>query len=448
MDEHLLALAQRLDQPTSRGLANAVSRAVRDGKLSNGTKLPPIRTVAHELGLSPTTVCASWALLARSGVIVTDGRRGTRVADVRVSGSMRYKRALDRQAPFKLDLSTGVPDPGLLPEMTRALRSLSEIKPLGSYLDAPTLPELIAVLRSDWPYDAEEFAVVDGAMDAIELSLRSLIGFGDRVVVEHPCFPPFLDLLDALGATVVGVPFDDQGLRAAELERALASPTAVVILQPRAQNPTGISVTAERTKELARVIARSGAIAIEDDSAGAVADTPPMSMGRWLPEQVLHVRSFSKSHGPDLRLAAISGTAELMREIIGRRQLGQIWTSRLLQQLLLNLLSDRRAITQVANARREYARRRKQLVGLLAASGVDVGGTDGMNIWIPVDDEAAAIVRLASQGIGVAAGAPFAILPEQSGHIRVNCGILADGHAEVAAQLVAAARAVGRRGAY
>src|SRR6476646_2133413 len=121
----LAEVRRRLDDPTARGLASAVSRAVREGALGVGVRLPPIRTVAAELGLSPTTVSAAWSLLARAGTIRTDGRRGTTVADRQRAGSPRYQRTLDRSSAFRLDLSTGVPDPALLPDLSRALDTLT-----------------------------------------------------------------------------------------------------------------------------------------------------------------------------------------------------------------------------------------------------------------------------------------------------------------------------------
>src|SRR5665647_1851133 len=91
------AIEERLELPSARGLAQAVSRAVRDGALAPGAKLPPIRAVATQLGLSPTTVSAGWALLARSGAIRTDGRRGTPIAGLQDPAPGRYRRALERQ---------------------------------------------------------------------------------------------------------------------------------------------------------------------------------------------------------------------------------------------------------------------------------------------------------------------------------------------------------------
>ncbi|WP_432974863.1 PLP-dependent aminotransferase family protein [Dactylosporangium sp. CA-233914] len=435
----LISIEERLEEASARGIADAVTRAMRDGVLAPGTKLPPIRTVAAQLQLSPTTVSAGWALLTRSGVINTDGRRGTTIAAIRAPGPARYRRTLQRHTAFDLDLSTGVPDPDLLPELSTAFSQLRAAPFPGSYLDDPVLPELVELLHADWPYKAEGITVVDGAMDALDLAATALLRFGDRVVVEHPCFPPLLDLLEATGVEVVGVPVDGEGMSVAGLTQALAVSPAAVFLQPRAQNPTGVSLTTGRASDLAAVLRTVGTCVIEDDSAGAVAATADISLGRWIPQQTLHVRSFSKSHGPDLRLAAVSGPAPLLTKLVGRRQLGQGWTSRLLQRVLATLLGDKRAIRRVAHARDEYARRRAAFVHELAARGVEVGGSDGINVWVPVRDESAALLRLASQGIGVAPGSPFGVLPGPVNHIRVTVGLLTDGHADVAESIAAAA---------
>lgn len=431
----LSALEERLDEPSSRALATAVSRAVADGVLGPGTKLPPIRAVATELALSPTTVSAAWGLLARSGIVATDGRRGTTVLNTMSGDSGRYRRALDRPAALAQDLSTGVPDESLLPVLGPVLAGLKRAGTPGSYLEDPVVPELAELIRQDWPYRPERLTVVDGAMDGLDLLTRSLLRFGDRVVVEHPCFPPLLDLLETLAVEVVGVPMDDEGLQPELLASALRTPVAAVLLQPRAQNPTGITMSRTRAQELATLLEPHGTLLVEDDSVNGLSPTPALSLGEWLPARTVHIRSFSKSHGPDLRLAALSGPAHLLGPVELRRQLGQGWSSRLLQRILVGLLTDPSAVEQVRRAGEEYLQRRRLLVEALAARGVVVGGQEGINIWVPVQDESAAIVRLASQGIGVSAGAPYAVLPHPQGYVRVTAGLVAEGHDELAQKI-------------
>ncbi|MGH8962878.1 MAG: PLP-dependent aminotransferase family protein [Jatrophihabitantaceae bacterium] len=439
----LSAIEERMAEPTAKGLATAVGRTVRDGLLAPGDKLPPIRTVAAQLGLSPTTVSAAWSLLARSGTVQTDGRRGTVVTAHR-AGPARYRRVLDPSdagggTAFTLDLSTGTPDPGLLPDLTAALRRIEPPAEPATYLDDPVLPALAEILRADWPFAAERLTVVDGAMDALQLIAATHLRFGDRVAVEQPCFPPLLDLLESAGAVAVPFGLDDDGPLPAELGAAVASGVRAVFVQPRGQNPTGASMTAARVDELAAVLRDTDVLIVEDDSAGAVASTPALSLGAMLPGQTLHVRSYSKSHGPDLRLAALGGTGELVDPLVDRRFLGQGWTSRLLQSVLVDLLTHAASVRSVERAQRAYARRRASVVDALARAGVQVAGKDGLNIWLPVQDESAALLRLATQGIGASAGGPFWVGPAGAPHLRVTVGLIGSAHRVVAAALARAA---------
>ena len=433
-------IEQRLTELTAKGLATAVSRAIREGVLRPGDRLPPIRELAHELTLSPTTVSAAWGLLSRAGAIRTAGRRGTVVSDSSSPREGRYRQALERPTAFQLDLSTGVPDAALLPGLARALRAVPTAGTPQSYLDDPVLPELRTVLLESWPYDAPALTVVDGAMDGLELLIRTALRFGDRAVVEHPTFPPLLDLLEAAGVEITGVPLDEDGMIPDRLAKALDVPTQAVFLQPRAHNPTGISTSPARIRQLARALDRSEALVVEDDSTSDISGSPDVSLGTVLPGRTVHIRSYSKSHGPDLRLAAMSGPEELIAAVRHVRQLGQGWSSRLLQRVLLALLTDDDSRRQVAAAREEYQRRRGGFVAALERRGLPVAGDDGLNVWVPVHDEAAALMRLAACGIGVAPGRPFAVLPDDDGHVRVTAGLLGERLDEVAADVAAAAR--------
>ena len=440
-------LVLRLRAGTSRGLAEAVTSAIRDEVLANGDRMPPIRIVATALNLSPTTVAAAWALLVRGGLLHTDGRRGTVVAirsgAGRAEGGQaltRYRQAIDRTSLFELDLATGVPDPALLPDLATALRSVPERPALNGYLDDPALPELVEVLRGDWPYRADRFTVVDGAMDAMDQVVTELLRFGDKVVVEHPAFPPLLDRLESVGVQFIGVGIDAGGMITEELEVALRQGIRVVFLQPRAHNPTGVSYTADRMAALAALLRGTEVIIVEDDSTGGISSTPAVSVGSHLPGQTLHIRSFSKSHGPDLRLAAISGPDALIDRITERRRLGQGWTSRLLQSVLLDLLTRADSRAQVHNARRVYAQRRADLVGALDGHGVEVAARDGINIWLPVLDETAALLRLAAARIGAAAGRPFAARPDEHAYLRITSGLIDTRLAAIAGELAAASR--------
>ncbi|HEY0186739.1 MAG TPA: aminotransferase class I/II-fold pyridoxal phosphate-dependent enzyme [Cellulomonas sp.] len=469
-------VAQHVEDRSPRGIAAAVSRLVRSGDLRPGDRLPTVRRLAADLGVSPATVSGAWQALAAVGLVASRGRAGTvvlpepaswlppRYRDMAQGGRVELDPSVRVGAdgggsgtgpagdpgagptvdtvrtphrPPRLDLSTGTPDPLLLPALGPALGRVAARTPAagtGSYLGAPVVEPLERLLRASWPFTPQRMTVVDGAVDAMSRSLEQLAGFGDRVIVEDPGFPPVFDLCDQLGLERVPVPLDRSGLRPDALETALRTGAEVIVLQPRAHNPTGVSMSSTRAREIAAVIRRHLATTpgadlhvIEDDHSGEIASSADVSLGAHLPDRVVHIRSYSKSHGPDLRIAAVGGPAAVLDRVVARRMLGPGWTSRLLQRLLVDLLTDGDALDAVAAARRLYYARQRALSTALDDLGLTVQPGDGINMWVPVADEPTALVRLEAAGIRVARGRPFRAAPptdEPGGHVRVTVAAL------------------------
>ena len=350
----------------------------------------------------------------------------------------RYRRVTEGPGRFPLDLSTGTPDPALLPDLGPVIARVSRQSLTSSYLDHPVLPGLDERVRADWPFVPEELTVVDGAMDALDRVATAIVRLGDRVVVEHPTFPPLLDLLELLGAEVIGVDLDQHGIRPEQLAAAVSRGVKAVFLQPRAHNPTGITLTPRRSNELAAVLATGDTIIVEDDHSGDIASGRLASIGTRLPARTVHIRSYSKSHGPDLRLAAVGGAGDVVAAVANRRLLGPGWSSRLLQAVLLQMLDHRATIDAVAAARGEYARRRAAVTSVLADAGVGFTGTDGINLWMRVADERSALLTLAAQDIGAAPGEPFMVRADGPA-LRVTVGLIERDLDQVAHRLADAA---------
>lgn len=437
-------------QRTARGMADAVSALVADGLLEAGSALPTVRALALAVGVNPATVAQAWQLLLRARVIETQGRRGSFVADVSEHQVIsRFWQLAGRAGSHALDLSTGMPDSALLPKLGPALRRVGAQHQVSSYLDRPVLPELEDHLRSSWAalFEPEAITIVNGALDAVDRVTNVLIRPGDHVLVENPTFPPLLDLFQLAGARVVGLPLDADGLKPEALERALRVRPAAIFLQPRAQNPTGIITTPTRIAALAAVLEGSPrTMVVEDDHQGDIASSPAVSLGTYLPERTVRIQSFSKSHGPDLRLAAVGGPATVIDPLTERMRLGPSWSSRLLQHVLVDMLTHDSTRRAVRRARTEYADRRTALVRALSARSVATTGTDGINLWVTVAREADALLLLASHGIGVAAGSPFFVAKDDTRHIRVTCGLVACDHEALADRIAEAASTPGRPG--
>jgi DNA-binding transcriptional MocR family regulator len=163
-------------------------------------------------------------------------------------------------------------------------------------------------------------------------------------------------------------------------------------------------------------------LAIEDDHLGLLAGRRVHSAlarsERWAA-----TRSVAKALGPDLRLAILVGDPLTVARVQGRLECGPGWVSHILQRLVVGLWSDPAVAALVARARRAYDERRRRLLRELAARGVAATGASGLNVWIPVDDETAAVAGLLQRGWVVAPGEAYR-LPGSAPAVRVTIATL------------------------
>jgi DNA-binding transcriptional MocR family regulator len=339
-------------------------------------------------------------------VVETAGRAGTRVR-ARPPLQPRQARRLP-VPPGALDLSKGDPDRRLLPHLGDALRRLGG-DPVG-YAAAGPLAELLDLARERLaPLKAPALTITGGALDGIERALTAHLRPGDRVAVEDPGWANLLDLIAALGLTPVPVPVDDDGPTEPGLRAALAGGVQAVVVTARAQNPTGAAVGRTRAAALRALLRHHrDVLVVEDDHAAELSLVPlhPLAgaTGSWA-----FVRSVSKPYGPDLRLAVVAGDEVTVARIEGRMRVGAGWVSTLLQRLVVDLWSDPSTPGLIRDAAAGYASRREALLAALRSRGLAAHGRTGINVWVPVADETAALARLRDEGYAVAPGSLYRI---------------------------------------
>jgi DNA-binding transcriptional MocR family regulator len=397
-------------------LARSIEAGVREGRLRPGQRLPTVRHLAQARGLSPTTVAAAYRTLRTRGLLVAEGRRGTRVSGM---PPVAPRRAPPVSADSR-DLASGNPDPARLPPLGSALVRIDATPHL--YADDYQLPALVRRAAARFRADgipSDFVAVTSGALDAIERVLQAHLRPGDRVAVEDPAFSSVLDLCGALGLVPVPVPIDDAGLLPSALAEALERGVEALVLTPRAQNPTGAALDARRARELRRIVRRHPELLlVEDDHAGEVAGAPAFTLCTRRRPRWAVVRSVSKALGPDLRLALLTGDRDTLARVEGRQRLGFRWVSHLLQRLVLELWSEAASRRRVRAAARAYSARRRALLDALAARGIEAHGRSGLNVWIPVPEETPIVQALLEAGWAVSAGERFRL--ESRPAIRVT----------------------------
>jgi DNA-binding transcriptional MocR family regulator len=388
----------------AEAIAASVEEGIARGALAPGAALPPIRGLAQQLGVNPNTVAAAYRLLRDRGAVESSGRRGTRVRD-RPATTPRSLRGL-AVPPDVRDLSTGNPNPALLPALAAAPPHPVPTVLYGHPPITPALAEHAAAELTADGVPADHLAVTSGALDGIERVLSAHLRPGDRVAVEDPGWPNLLDLLGALGLTPEPVGVDDDGPLPADLARALKRGVRAVVVTSRAQNPTGAAVSAERADVLRVLLDGSDVLLVEDDHCAAIAGAPLYPLAgatrHWA-----FIQSVAKAYGPDLRLAVLAGDQRSVERVQGRLRLGPGWVSHLLQNLVIELRRDAAATRQVADAEAAYDAARAGLCRALADRGVFAQARSGLNVWIPVPDEAVAMTALFAAGWAAAPGARF-----------------------------------------
>ncbi|GHC47776.1 GntR family transcriptional regulator [Streptomyces cinnamoneus] len=391
------------------------------GKLAPGELLPPMRELAVELGVNPNTVAAAYRTLRDRGVIETAGRRGSRVRE-RPASTPRELIRVDAPEGVR-DVSTGNPDPALLPPLGEALAAAAERARRDPVLyGTPAVDtDLERMAREMFARDGVPdgpMTVTSGALDGIERVLAAHLRPGDAVAVEDPGWGSLLDLVPALGLRAVPVGVDDDGPLPEDTERALQQGARALIVTARAQNPTGAAVGEARARALRAVLARHPQVLlVEDDHGHGIVDLPlhPLAGGT---DHWVFVRSVAKAYGPDLRLAVLTGDAVTVDRVRGRQRLGHGWVSHVLQDAVLHLWRSG-AVDTVAVAG-AYGRRRDALVRALRERGVEAHGRSGMNVWLPVPDETGAVARLLHAGWAVAPGARFRVASRPAVRLTVS----------------------------
>ncbi|MFC4119323.1 PLP-dependent aminotransferase family protein [Nonomuraea zeae] len=420
-------LAQRIGEPSARGIATALTDLIREGTVTTQTRLPTVRGLARELGVSSGTVAEAWSELRRRGMIHTDRRRGTVVlGPPDVPRPIRYERIGHWGDRLAIDLAIASPDPALLPPLESALLAAAHADGLNDYARETITPRLRAAVEPAWPFAAQSWLAVGGGYEGVQLLCQTTALPGDRIAIEEPTGARLLDILETIGVQIIPVACDEAGPKPEALAKALKARPVAFVYQPRGQSPCGHAVTPERSAELAALLAPTTTLIVEDDGIGELSVSPMVSMGTRFPDRTVLVRSFSKSHGPDLRIAVIGGAADAVERVRVLRSFGTGWTSRILQDTLAHLLGDAVVRERVEHARAVYAGRRARLAAELAARGVRTGGSDGLVLWVPVREESAALVTLAAHGISVAAGSRYVIDPAPTPHLRLATARLTD----------------------
>jgi DNA-binding transcriptional MocR family regulator len=467
-----------------RVIATALEEEIRSGRMKRGDRLPTVRDLSENLKISATTASAAYRVLAQRGLITTKVGSGTRVAFNQASrrahaqsstperSTAPWRRRTQKTHIYRLqtafpeaaNYASGTPNPSLLPlsVLKRAWRAAigglteNQLRYSGPAPVSELARVLVSRLESDLiPARATDMVIGSSAQQLLTLALNAVSELSQKsrllVAVEEPGYPTIFDTYERLEHRLIGVQVDDEGVRPESLENALAAGADAVLVTPRAHNPTGVSWSTSRLKEIAEVVAtHPGIVVIEDDQfAGAM--RPPLGSllsDPRIEDMVIYIRSFSKAIAPDLRLAVAVTRPRLRDLLMEGKFFADGWSSNLSQMALANALSDPALDPELDQAFRFYARQRQELTEAILSktpAGLPIRispSTGGVNVWVQLPQNAAATEvaeRAAASGILVATGEPFFVRVGRDDAVRLNAGMVPAGQAEQVGHSLASA---------
>ncbi|MER7948198.1 PLP-dependent aminotransferase family protein [Streptomyces sp. NPDC096079] len=391
-------------------LITALREAVRAGRLAPGTRLPPYRSLAADLGIARNTVADAYAELVAEGWLTARQGSGTRVADrVAAPAPGPVRRAAPPALPY--DLVQGRPDPAAFPRgpwLASARRALTDAPheafgardPHGRIELRRALAEYLARVRGVRAAP-DRIVVCSGAAHGLRLLAR-VLGGGRPWGVEAYGLPFHRDLLADAGIRTVPVPVDEDGARTGDIPPGAGA----VLLTPAHQFPTGGPLHPGRRADVLEWARRSGGLVVEDDYDGELRyDRRPVGAVQGLdPERTVFLGSVSKSLSPALRLGWMCLPAALVDAVVDAKGAREPYASATEQLTLADFLGRGAYDRHVRGMRRRHRERRDRLSAVLAERVPEVrvtGIAAGLHavLELPPGTERAVLAAAARHGV-------------------------------------------------
>lgn len=453
-----LHLDRRADAPLYRQVVAQVRDQIVAGTLRPGDRLPSERSLSDSLGVNRATVVTAYEELAAAGLVTRHVGRGTTVLapprDAEDSFAWAWSETLgageDRPGLHsildgigvtdRISLEAAEPAASIFPvEAVRAIVDdllTSEGGRLFRYHEAEGISalreQILARYRArDVRTDGRGVLVTSGAMQAIELLVRTLVSPGDTVVVESPTYPGALDALRAAGARLAPVPVDRDGIRTDVLETVLARTTPrLVLVVPAHQNPSGAVLSEARRADLLQLTRRYRVPLVEDAIYSDLAfDGRPFRplIAEEGAEHVIHLSSLSKTLAGGIRVGWVIAPLPVIERVARLKQHTDVNTSAFLQHIASEAFATGLVDRHLETARAFYQRNCEVLTqALRQACGPAVRfdmPRGGMSLWcrltLPGSARDFALVAQ-RRGVSFVPGDAFAVGREQDGGFRLT----------------------------
>jgi 2-aminoadipate transaminase len=278
--------------------------------------------------------------------------------------------------------------------------------------------------------DPKDILITSGSQQALDLLGKTLLNNGDGLIMEEPGYLGAIQAFSLYRPKFLPVPVSEQGIDIQELRRVMNSEKLKLMYTvPNFQNPSGISYSDDNRREVAKLLAGSKTLLIEDDPYGALrfSGNDKISFKKLLPDNTILLGSFSKIIVPGFRLGWVVAPQWIMKKLIVAKQATDLHTSHFTQCIIYQYLENNPLNEHIQKIREVYG---KQCDAMLAAmkqffpEGITYTKPEGgMFLWVELPKNLAALDlfdRAVKDKVIFVPGDPFYVNKSRMNTLRLN----------------------------
>ena len=454
-----ISLSKGNGRPLFIQLHEQIIARISAGELTAGARLPPVRRLAEQLGINHMTVAKAYKDLAKAGFVegragggthvrARYGTRRARGAEPAVGGPLLAERLYElAHAPGVIAFVTNYPepDPECMKEFEICLQSVIA-DGLSPYFIYDSSNGRIGLRRAIVEYlsqqglatTPDDVIVTSGAQQAIELVIRLLVPYGSPVIVERPTYYGVINALRSVGARILEVPLESDGMDIDKLEEHLSRHRPrLICTNPTFQNPTGVTTSIAKRHSILALARTHGVPILEDDHNSELrfAGSPVPSI-RALSEpddDVFYVRGFGKVFLPGTRLGYVVTPVRARPALLGLKAQSDMHTNGIMQEAMARFLARKNYPKILERMKKVYSGKQHRLIASLSA-GMPPGTLierpeGGLSLWVTLPEGAEVsdlYYRAVRRGVAFVAGEAYYASHVNPRTLRVSFGLLRD----------------------
>ncbi|PSB12212.1 GntR family transcriptional regulator [Pleurocapsa sp. CCALA 161] len=456
-----IPIDRQAPKPIYLQIRDRLSRLIKLGTFKAGDRLPSIRTLAKTIQVNKLTVIEAYSILEADGLIharpgagyfinplsIISQQTKSNFAPIQevvipdnsnISFMEIYQLSVQvKSKPGAIDFSSGFPISSGLKNLQRhARRAMKQVTETLFNYDFPqgqeTLRQQTAkmLIQLGLEISANDLIITNGSKQGLSLVMNHYLQPGDWIVTESPTYYGTLDIIENIGAKIIGIPMQSSGMNLELLEQYLKSHRPKLIYTVSTlQNPTGITTTLQHRQQLLALAEQYECLILEDNAYEGLnfAPVPPPIKSLDCSDRVIYTGTFSKTLMPGLRVGYLVATGKHYHPLLKQKLFHDLHVSTVSQAIVSEYLASGQYRHHLNHLQASNLSSRNAMLQALENYFPDEATwtipNGGLFLWVQLPPEIS-LVSLAhqawSENVFVYPGMPF--FPGQKGYnaLRLN----------------------------